>query len=82
MSLNEYRNQIDNIDKVLFVILEKRMDIASKIGILKKNKQIEHIDRENAMRESMYMHSSLKKEYIDQLYNVIFSISKKYQREI
>ena len=82
--MDEYRLQIDIIDKKIIMLIEQRMKISFKIGKLKKSSHlmIEHIDREGAIREKLYLYSSLKKEDIDILYDTIFNLSKKYQGEI
>jgi len=81
MSIEQYRYEIDTIDKKLISLVERRMKLASKIGKLKMAEElpIEQSDREKYIRKSMYKHSSLEERDIDELYDIIFNLSKKYQ---
>ena len=81
--VDRHRKQIDIIDEKLIMLIEQRMRISFKIGKLKgdANLMIEDIDREEVIRKKLYLHSSLKKEDIDILYDTIFNLSKKYQVE-
>ena len=46
--LQKYRNEIDNIDKQITELFEKRMDISKEIAICKKEQEIGIL---NAKRE-------------------------------
>ena len=82
MSIKEYREQIDFIDKEMIRLIEHRMKIVYNIGQLKKNenRSIKQEDREMIILESLYAYSSLERDHIKKLYNIIFNISYEYQK--
>ena len=41
--LDDYRKEIDSIDKELIALFERRMDVAKKVGEYKKRKQFAYI---------------------------------------
>ena len=45
MELNELRNQIDQIDKEMAVLFEKRMKIVKQIGEYKKENNLPILDK-------------------------------------
>lgn len=55
--LQKYRNEIDNIDKQITELFEKRMDISKEIAICKKEQEIGIL---NAKREE----EVIQKKYI------------------
>lgn len=84
MSIDKYRQEIDVIDNQLIELVEKRLLIAIEIGKMKKSKKLSiyYGGREQLIRERFYRTSSLTKDRIDQLYNIIFKISRDCQNEI
>ena len=62
--LQKYRNEIDNIDKQITELFEKRMDISKEIAICKKEQEIGIL---NAKREEEVIQKNISylknKEY-------------------
>jgi chorismate mutase len=80
MSLNAYRIQIDKIDDQLLELLERRKLITKMVQKIKKKKglDLEDTERENAILERLTNKSKkLKREDLEQLYQPLFTISKK-----
>ena len=80
MSLDAYRIQIDKIDDQILDLLEKRKLITKMVQKIKKKKglDLEDTDRENAILDRLSSKSrKLKREDLEQLYQPLFTISKK-----
>ena len=81
--LSILRNQINKLDKKLFSIIFKRMNIAKKIGAIKvqHNIKITNSDRENELIKHILglPDNILDQGEIESLYKLFFSISKKRQ---
>ena len=83
--LQKYRNEIDNIDKQITELFEKRMDISKEIAICKKEQEIGIL---NAKREEEVIQkniSNLKnKEYrfvLEGFFRNLMNLSKLIQNE-
>lgn len=83
------RNKIDLLDIDLIKLLNQRMLICQKIGILKKENNIPliHSNRENEIIDKLFLSQSfqsennnLSKKEIANLYEIIFNISKSKQK--
>lgn len=81
MNIKKYRDKIDNIDKKIVLLIDKRMDMARKISIIKKNNRlkIEDKQREKEVLKNVTHHSKYKKE-IKKIYSQIIKISKMVQK--
>ncbi len=80
--IDTYRSEIDKIDAELTKLLNKRMDISSKIGAIKSENDIAVFDstREEAVLQSVEDASDEdKKDYMLSVYSAILSNSKAYQ---
>ncbi|NLM35999.1 MAG: chorismate mutase [Clostridiales bacterium] len=84
--LTEYRSEIDLIDKKLVELLEKRLDLSKKIGLYKKERNMEILNLE---REQQVLESNLKfvknhnyKTYISEILKAIMEESKKLQSQL
>ena len=80
MSLDAYRNQIDQIDDKLLALLERRKLVCGMINKIKKKKDIpiEDNEREEEILTTLRKKSrKLSKDNLHDLYHVIFSMSKK-----
>ena len=81
--LSILRNQINKIDKKLFSMIFKRMNIAKKIGKIKVQHEMEitNSDRENELIKHILElpDNSLDQGEIESIYKLFFSISKKRQ---
>ena len=81
--LSILRNKINKLDKKLFSMIFKRMNIAKKIGKIKVQNEMEitNSDRENELIKHILElpDNSLDKGEIESIYRLFFSISKKRQ---
>ena len=80
MSLNAYIIQIDKIDDQILELLEKRKLITKMVNKIKKKRGIELEDKEREMSILDRLSNKsrkLKRDDLDQLYQPIFTISKK-----
>lgn len=85
-ALDNYRKEIDEIDKELASLFEKRMDAVLKVAQYKKdnNLQIFHKDREDIVLKKALSNVS-NKEYEDevlQFFNSVMEIGKGHQRKL
>ena len=82
MTLQQHRHQIDQIDKQLLELLEKRFEISKKIGQHKKENgiKIHQPEREKQIIESKTQRTQLPKEFIKELFQLIFKQSKEVQK--
>ncbi len=80
--MKKYRDEIDVIDAEIAELLNKRLDIAKRIGQIKAEKNIKILDKN---RENVVYHNVLalvdedKKEYVKEIYKSIIRVSKAYQ---
>ena len=83
MDLNELRLEIDNVDRQMVELFEKRMDIASRIADYKiaNGKKVFDRDRElqkiKAVKE--LAHSDFNKIGVEELFSQLMSVSRKLQ---
>ena len=81
--LSILRNKINKLDKKLFSMIFKRMNIAKKIGKIKVQHEMEitNSDRENELIKHILElpDNSLDQGEIESIYKLFFSISKKRQ---
>lgn len=85
MNLDDYRNQIDEIDKEMVRVLEKRMRVAEEIAKYKKEKDIPVLDayREREKIDQITeMASDDMASYTKILYNTVMELSKDHQRKV
>ena len=80
--LEALREEINNLDQELLELLEERFVLCEEIGELKKeqNISIEDKHREQEIIETKANSTSLRKEFVEQLFNLIFSESKFVQK--
>lgn len=78
------RKEIEIVDKEISLLFEKRMNLAKKIGEIKKELQIELFDKD---REAYLLETNSKniqnekiKEYYQRLLECMLDLSKEYQR--
>lgn len=84
--LNEFRNQINDIDKRMLDLIHNRMILSLKIGAYKKENNIPILNsnRENEVLTLLNKYNednnlNLKEEFINELWINIMSYSKKIQ---
>ena len=84
--LEEYRDQIDAVDKELVALFRRRMDITAKVGQYKLERQMPVLDaaRERRVveaRTAMVDDATLKAD-VAELYASIMAISRRQQRRL
>ncbi len=81
MNVEEYRKQIDEIDKDIENLLDKRLKLCKEIGDYKKENNLEVLDqnRENAILEKIDKSNLEHKDEIKEIYKEIFNEGKKVQ---
>ena len=84
--LEIYREQIDELDKIIAECFEKRMNIVTKVGEYKRANNINTFDpqREAKMIEKnqSYINSPTLKKYYVELLKKQLEVSKLYQEEL
>ena len=86
IEIKRLRTQLDQIDEQIFNLLEKRFLITDEVGKLKKqyNQPIDQMDREIQIKKNLesklegYVHLN----EIMRLYDLIFDMSKKSQKNV
>ena len=83
-NIRDLRNKIDQIDKNIFDLLDKRFSICKEIGKLKllDKAKIDDPDRENQIIDTIDSISDCKitRDEIIEIFKPIFNISKKKQK--
>lgn len=83
--LDKYRKEIDAIDKKLLELFEKRLDIASKIGVYKKENGLEILceKRESEILSLRVSETKnpLYKEHVKEFFQNLMYISRKIQEK-
>ncbi len=86
MELENSRKKINEYDKELTFLFEKRMEIVKKIAEYKRDNNIpvENTEREKEIikNNSAFLKDEDFKEYFAEFTESIFKISKKYQKSI
>ena len=83
--LASLRTQIDQADEQLLAALAKRMEVAEKIGLLKKQegKHVLDTSREEQKLESIYEKTDERtKPYIKDIYKKLFEVSRDLQSKL
>lgn len=84
--LEQYRNEIDKIDAELVKLFEKRMDVAKKVGMYKKERGLKIFcpEREKSVIEKRTEQTSNYdyKKYMSKFFEDIMSISRSLQATI
>jgi len=78
----DLRKKIDKIDRKLFNLLEKRLDLCKKIAKekIKNNFKIKDSKREKNLIKDKIRNFNLRKEFINKIYKIIFDESKNLQK--
>jgi len=75
------RRGIDTIDDKISCLIESRMEISRRIGILKKIDQIDDPLREEQIRKRIKdRHPRLPPELVDDVWRLLFLFSKEVQK--
>lgn len=85
MSIEDWRERIDELDRELVELLNKRAEAARQIGLLKRDSQmpIFEPDREKQVFANVKQHNQgpLPERDLMQLYERIIDVMRKIQRE-
>ena len=81
--LIEFRKEIDNIDRKMIKLIEKRFEISREIGKIKRENgfEVEDKKRENDIIENIISNSKFSREFIVNLFDLIFKESKSVQEK-
>ena len=85
MELDELRKKIDEIDKGLVDLFQKRMDISKDIAIYKQKNNLPIYDPVRENQKLTELKSTIKEDYqsyLESLYLLLFELSRKRQEEI
>jgi chorismate mutase len=77
-----HRKKIDKIDKEIINLLEKRFDIAKKMGEYKRKNNIPLVDkkREEEIFQTRVKHSKFSPDFTKKLFKLIILESRKVQK--
>lgn len=84
MDINDYRLEIDEIDKEIIDALARRMKVSEKIGKYKADNNMRVLDlsrEQKKLKEIANLAPEELKDYAKILYSTIFQISKDYQKK-
>ena len=78
MPIEDLRTKIDGIDERLLTLIEERVEIAEKIGRVKRKKglPIEDSERETEILGRLTGKTKLKKDFVRKLFSHIIEYSK------
>lgn len=85
-TLESYRKEIDTIDEELITLLKKRLSIAEKIGMYKKSKNIDVLDksREHEIIEKLNNKAkehNLSEKLLKEIWQLLFEASYSVERK-
>jgi Prephenate dehydratase len=85
MGLDKWREEIDKIDTTMVELFSKRMRVAAKIAVAKKEKNLPVFDQQRESKVMTKVVDMAEEEfamYIKMLYSTIFDLSKNYQAKL
>jgi len=86
MELGQLRASIDDIDKQIVNLFEKRMDVSKEIALAKKNKGLDIFDPKREEEKLSSIEALAENEeyrpYLKELYINLFDYSKELQRKV
>ena len=80
--LNTMRQEIDAIDDQLIKLLQKRFDLSSEIGRLKKATAVQILDSNRESEILQKIPDSIYHDALKEIYLLLFSLSKKHQEMV
>jgi chorismate mutase len=75
--LMELRNQIDAVDHQLMILLDQRMELSKKVGLVKQGQRVYQPDRERQILS--YTNEFINAAQIQTIYQLIFQLSRELQ---
>lgn len=85
MQLKQLRTQIDELDKELTALFQKRMELCARVAAYKKENGIEVLDgsrEDEILKKISELCDADTSPYAIELYKAIFEISRSYQASI
>ncbi len=85
MDITQLRNEIDKLDEQLVSLFNERMDIAAEIAQYKKANAVPVYDGKREREKLNAIAAMLpedKRGYIEELYTLIFKLSRDYQEKL
>lgn len=84
-NLEELRDEIDNIDKELVILFEKRMQAVLEVSKYKLENDIDILnssrEKQVIAKNAAYLENRHLREYMENFFIKLMDISKSYQRE-
>ncbi|MCL2569064.1 MAG: chorismate mutase [Oscillospiraceae bacterium] len=84
MSLDNFRQQIDQVDSELLALFEQRMDIVKEIAAIKEAEGLPVLDRRREAEKLRVIESKVRKDlapYAHTLYDTLFELSRNLQSD-
>jgi len=75
--LMDLRNQIDAVDHQLMILLDQRMELSKKVGLIKQGQRVYQPDRERQILS--YTNEFINAAQIQTIYQLIFQLSRELQ---
>lgn len=75
--LMELRNQIDAVDHQLMILLDQRMELSKKVGLVKQGQRVYQPERERQILS--YTNEFINAAQIQTIYQLIFQLSRELQ---
>jgi chorismate mutase/prephenate dehydratase len=75
--LMELRNKIDAVDHQLMILLDQRMELSKKVGLIKQGQRVYQPDRERQILS--YTNEFINAAQIQTIYQLIFQLSRELQ---
>jgi chorismate mutase len=85
MNIVELRNELNEIDSELLLLLEKRMDLSKKVGVLKKAIQTGVVDvtqKNQKLEQWLLQKGDLREEFVKQLWDMVHDESVFVQQSL
>ncbi len=87
IKLQQYRRQVDKIDKKIIEYLAKRYQVVEKIGIFKKQNNLPTMDKKRWLevlnsRIQYGLKLNLSEQLIKKIYKIIHQFSLKFEKKI
>ena len=86
MDLKNLRKEIDDVDRQIVALFEKRMEISERLAAYKQEKGMpirdEVREAEKIRQVQNLTHTEFNRQHIEELYTLLISLSRKLQEEL
>ena len=86
MDLKDLRKEIDDVDRRIVELFEKRMEISERLAAYKQEKGMpirdEAREAEKIRQVQSLAHTDFNRQHIEELYTLLISLSRKLQEEL